>query len=69
MVYNRPVTELVREAKSIKLHAVNGLGMLLYQGAIAFESWTGVKAPIAVMRRALKEALNNEKGLRVKGNG
>jgi len=59
MVYNRPVTELVREAKGLKLHAVNGLGMLLYQGAIAFESWTGVKAPVAVMRRALKEALKS----------
>jgi len=57
MVYNRPVTELVREANSLKLHAVNGLGMLLYQGAIAFESWTGIKAPVAVMRRALKEAM------------
>lgn len=62
MVYNRPVTELVREANSLKLHAVTGLGMLLYQGAIAFETWTGVKAPIEEMKRALKEALKNQKG-------
>ncbi|MDD5527010.1 MAG: hypothetical protein PHE11_06390 [Candidatus Omnitrophica bacterium] len=30
--------------------------MLLHQGAAAFEFWTGGKAPVEVMRRALKEA-------------
>ncbi len=55
-VYNRQ-TELVREASRMKLHAITGLGMLLYQGAIAFEIWTGKKAPVDVMRRALKEAI------------
>ncbi len=57
LVYNREATELVRKANSLKLHAVTGLGMLLYQGAIAFEIWTGKKAPLCVMRKALKEAL------------
>jgi len=57
LVYNRPATKLVREAAKRKLHATTGLGMLLYQGAIAFELWTKKKAPIEVMRRALKEAL------------
>ena len=61
LVYNRPATQLVKEANSLKLHAVTGLGMLLYQGAIAFELWTGKKAPLAVMRQALKEAIR-EKG-------
>jgi shikimate dehydrogenase len=56
LVYNRQ-TELVREAARMKLHATTGLGMLLYQGAIAFEIWTGKKAPVDVMRRALKDAL------------
>jgi shikimate dehydrogenase len=32
--------------------------MLLYQGAIAFELWTGKKAPVAVMKKALRDALN-----------
>lgn len=59
LVYNRPATQLVREANQAKLHAVTGLGMLLYQGAISFEIWTGVKAPVAVMKKALKEALKN----------
>jgi len=57
LVYNRPATKLVEEATKRKLHATTGLGMLLYQGAIAFELWTGKKAPVDVMRKALKEAL------------
>lgn len=61
LVYNRPVTQLVREANSAKLHAVTGLGMLLYQGAIAFEIWTGKTAPVAVMKKALKEAIRKNK--------
>jgi shikimate dehydrogenase len=57
LIYNHPVTKLVQEATKRKLHAVTGLGMLLYQGAIAFELWTGKKAPVDVMRNALQEAL------------
>jgi len=57
LVYNRPVTGLVKEAQRKRLHAATGLGMLLHQGAIAFEIWTGKKAPVAMMKRALKEAL------------
>lgn len=63
LVYNRPATALVKEAKRSRCHAVTGLGMLLYQGAIAFEIWTGKKAPVEVMKRALKETLKiREKG-------
>lgn len=57
LVYNRPATQLVKEANQLKLHAVTGLGMLLYQGAIAFEIWTGQKAPVDTMKKALKGAL------------
>lgn len=63
LVYNRPLTQLVKDANARKAHAVTGLGMLLYQGAISFEIWTGSKAPVAVMRKALKEALKSS------GNG
>ena len=34
-----------------------GLGMLLYQGCLAFEYWTGKDAPVDVMRKALLEQL------------
>jgi shikimate dehydrogenase len=66
LVYNSPVTQLVKEANSMKLHAANGLGMLLYQGAIAFEIWTGKKAPLSVMKKALKEALIKAEGERLR---
>jgi len=35
---------------------LDGLGMLVYQGAIAFKMWTGLEAPVSVMRKALEEA-------------
>ena len=60
LVYNRQTTELVKKANSLKLHAATGLGMLLYQGVIAFEIWTGARAPLGVMRKALKEALKGQ---------
>lgn len=56
IVYNRE-TRLIKYAKSIGLSAVNGLGMLLYQGVLAFEIWTGKKAPVDIMRGALIEGL------------
>jgi shikimate dehydrogenase len=33
--------------------------MLLYQGALAFEIWTGLQAPVDVMKKALLKALGN----------
>ena len=59
LIYNRPVTQLVKEANQSKAHAVTGLGMFLYQGTIAFEIWTDKKAPVAVMRKALRDAIRN----------
>lgn len=57
VVYNRE-TNLVRQAKEFGvINAVNGLGMLLYQGVDAFEHWLGQKAPIDEMREALEEAM------------
>jgi shikimate dehydrogenase len=40
-------------AKQLGAQTVNGLGMLLYQGVLAFEIWTGEIAPVEIMRRAL----------------
>lgn len=50
-------TPFLAEAKKRKFKTQNGLGMLLYQGVLAFEIWTDKKAPILVMKKALKEAL------------
>ena len=56
VVYNR-ITDLIKDARSLGLKAESGEGMLLYQGASAFEIWTGEEAPISVMKEALKEGL------------
>jgi shikimate dehydrogenase len=57
MVYNPPETALLKAAKAVGCRTANGLGMLLCQGAKAFEIWTGQSAPLDVMRRALEEAV------------
>jgi shikimate dehydrogenase len=53
MVYDPLRTTLLERAAEQGLVTVDGLGMLLHQGAIAFEMWTGFEAPIDVMRDAL----------------
>jgi shikimate dehydrogenase len=55
MVYRPAETPLLKAARAAGIRASNGLGMLLYQGAKAFEIWTGQTAPVAVMRQALEE--------------
>ncbi len=52
LVYNPLDTILLSRAKAAGLPTIDGLGMLIYQGAYAFETWTGQDAPIEVMRRA-----------------
>jgi shikimate dehydrogenase len=52
LVYNPPQTVLLRQAAEAGARAIGGLGMLVWQGALAFERWTGQPAPVAVMREA-----------------
>jgi len=59
LIYNRE-TELVKKAKSTGVKAVSGWGMLLHQGRIAWEIWTGKKAPKEIMKKALLEKLGIE---------
>ena len=59
MVYNPPVTSLLSDAEKSGATAVNGLPMLIYQGAAAFEKWTGKPAPIEVMFAAGERALKH----------
>ncbi|MEI6084170.1 MAG: shikimate dehydrogenase [Verrucomicrobiota bacterium] len=57
----RPVeTPLLRLAADAGAKTSNGLSMLLHQGAKAFEIWAKRKAPLAVMRRALRAAVYGE---------
>lgn len=53
MIYRPAETQFMSRARAEGCRVVNGLGMLLYQGAAALELWTGKPAPLAVMRAAL----------------
>lgn len=57
LVYARQ-TELVKAAKEKGLNSSSGLGMLVNQGALAFEIWTG--RPFAEVKKIMKEAALNE---------
>lgn len=54
MIYRPAETAFLATARAGGSRTANGLGMLLYQGAAAFELWTGSPAPIEIMRRALE---------------
>lgn len=58
VIPNPPDTPFLRQARAAGATALDGLGMLVYQGAIAFQMWTGHDAPVDVMRRALEEVFS-----------
>ncbi len=58
IVYTPLETPLLKKAKKIGLKIHPGWGMLLHQGMLSFELWTGKKAPYEVMKKALLEALS-----------
>ena len=54
LIYNPQITPLLKIAGRAGVkRAVNGLGMLIYQGALAFQIWTGKKPPVDVMKKAV----------------
>ena len=58
LVYKPLHTALMQRASERGLRTVDGLGMLLHQGALAFERWTGRQAPLEIMRAALHAGLH-----------
>ena len=58
IVYTPPETRLLQAASGKGCHTIGGLGMLVHQGAIAFEKWTGVNPPVETMRQALQGAFD-----------
>ena len=62
IIYNPLPTRLLREAKAAGARTIDGLEMLVQQGAVSFEKWTGIKAPIDIMRKSVESILRqNEK--------
>ncbi len=57
IVYNPRETKLAKDAKDAGAKVVDGLEMLIYQGAASFEIWTGKAAPVEVMRQAVLKQL------------
>jgi shikimate dehydrogenase len=57
IVYAPERTPLLQAAESAGLPTLGGLPMLIYQGALAFELWTGITAPVDVMFDAARKAL------------
>ena len=57
IVYNPVRTRLLREAGAAGARTVSGVDMLIWQGALAFEKWTGQQAPLDLMRIKVVELL------------
>jgi len=60
IVYNPMKTRLLREAEAVGASTISGVDMLVWQGALAFEKWTGVKAPVDLMKREVVKLLGRE---------
>lgn len=57
VIGNPPRTHLMREAEARGCRTLDGLGMLVNQGVIGVQYWTGIEPDAAVMRKALESAL------------
>lgn len=57
IIYNPLKTRLLMEADKIGCRTVCGHDMFVYQGVAQFELWTGLTAPVDVMRKVVLEAL------------
>lgn len=61
LVYNPPVTALMRRFQAAGLKAFGGLGMLVWQGALAWSRWTDTPPPVDIMFAAARAALKEQR--------
>ena len=54
LIYNPEKTKLLKTAEKCGCKTINGLGMLVYQGALSFEKWTGIKPETDIMFKTIK---------------
>ena len=59
VVYTPLETKLLADAKSHGLQTIPGVEMFVNQAALQFEQFTGVDAPVDVMRRVVMESLQS----------
>jgi shikimate dehydrogenase len=60
LVYRAGGTGLLREAKRTGSRAIDGIEILVRQGALSFERWTGRAAPLEIMRRAARGTASHD---------
>lgn len=60
LVYTPTRTMFLRRAEAAGAKTIDGVGMLVHQGATAFKFWTGQPAPVEVMRQAVLEQITDE---------
>lgn len=53
VIYSPPETPLLKMAREAGCRTMNGLGMMLYQGAASFKLWTGKEMPVELVRKVL----------------
>ena len=61
IVYTPLETPLLRVAREKGCQTIGGIGMLVHQGAIAFEKWIGIVPNVETMRIALEQSLYQKK--------
>jgi len=59
VIYNPLKTRLLRDAETNGCRIISGLDMFVYQGAEQLKLWTGIEPPCALMKKAVKERLEN----------
>ena len=60
VIFGPKATPFLQNAQSLGCNTLNGLGMLLYQGALAWEFWLGGQAPVEQMWAALLNAIESK---------
>jgi shikimate dehydrogenase len=63
LVYNPLETRFLKDARAEGCHTISGVDMLIEQGALQFEMWTGKRAPTDLMRAAVLEKLERDQPL------
>ncbi len=60
VIYRPRETRLLQQARAAGCQAIDGLGMLVHQGAEAWRLWTGRVPPVDIMWQAVENALDNQ---------
>ncbi len=69
IIYRPQTTKLLEIAARRGIQTVSGVEMFVAQGAAQWEIWTGHRAPVSAMRRAVLRMLSSERNLRAPGRG